>query len=144
MSKETSLRDELKKHGHSVTRARKDVFIELQRSGPCTIAELNSKLSSGMHRASIYRTVQLFEEIGVVRRIQIGWKYKLELSDIFNDHHHHAHCVSCYKILSLPLNNQLERLIMIDAEKQGFEITEHNVELYGYCQQCQTKKTPDE
>lgn len=143
-SNKNALIEKLKHHGYSSTKARIAVFMELQQNGPCSILELYSNLDTLLHRASIYRVIKLFEELGIVRRIQIGWKYKLELSDIFNDHHHHAHCISCQAIISLPLNNHLERLIFDDAEKQNFKVTGHNVELYGYCEQCHTKKmTPD-
>lgn len=144
MSRQTTLHDVLKQNGYHLTSARTQVFSALKSSGPCTITDIHSAVATSVHRASIYRAIRLFEELGIVRRIQIGWKYKLELSDVFNDHHHHAHCISCHTIISLPLNNRLERLIFDDAEKQKFKIAEHNVELYGYCEQCRTKKTPDE
>src|SRR5690606_16614132 len=79
----------LKQHGYSVTLGRMMVFKALWRQPPIEIGSLFKKLDGGLDRASLYRTIRLFEQIGVVHRISIGWKYKIELAEAFNHHHHH-------------------------------------------------------
>lgn len=42
--------------------------------------ELYDLAKGHLDRASLYRIITVFERIGIVRRINIGWKYKIELS----------------------------------------------------------------
>lgn len=88
-------------------------------------------------RASVYRTITLFEKIGVVQRLQIGWKYKLELSNNFHHHHHHFSCRLCGQIIPMPEDRQLESRLQKVAKQQGFKIEEHQLEIQGICQNCQ-------
>lgn len=133
------LQHELRHNGHSVTNSRLLVCQTLAKHAPIGMREVITQLDGEVDRASIYRIIALFEELGIVRKIPIGWKYKLELSDKFTHHHHHAHCLSCKRIITLPEDKLLEQLIEKTAEKQGFAITDHHIELHGYCSNCQQK-----
>jgi Fe2+ or Zn2+ uptake regulation protein len=86
----------LHQHGYSVTKPRKAVFAAMQYHEPQTISELVQGCI-GVDRASIYRTIELYERLAIVQRLHLGWKYKLELTDNFTSHHHHATCVECSK-----------------------------------------------
>lgn len=99
--------------------------------------ELSMDLSSVMDRASIYRTVALFEELGIVVRVQQGWKYKIELSDIFSPHHHHISCTNCGRILSFNEPEGLEDLLNEIAVTGGFTHQFHSLEISGLCPECQ-------
>ncbi len=87
--------------GHSLTRARLAVFRALQDKEPLAMAEVARACAGKADRASVYRAVALFEELGIVKRLQIGWKYKLELSDAFHHHHHHLTCLKCGRVDTL-------------------------------------------
>lgn len=87
-------------------------------------------------RASIYRTVALFEKLGIVQRLQIGWKYKLELTDSFIHHHHHLSCSQCGKIVALPENADLEAALLALATSRGFSAQDHQLEIRGLCGDC--------
>jgi Fur family peroxide stress response transcriptional regulator len=126
----------LKQHGYSTTKTRQAVFGALIDSGPLTMAQLVNKVHSVADRTSVYRTVGLFEKLGIINRLQIGWKYKLELSDLFTDHHHHATCLQCGTVLSLDENPQLEAKINNLAKSVGFHPTNHSLEIRGLCQDC--------
>ena len=126
----------LKKSGHSVTQVRQDVFSALMDSGPITMAQLTNKVQARVDRASVYRTIALFEKLGIVNRLQIGWKYKLELSDLFADHHHHATCLQCGKVLSLNEDEVLEANIHKLAQTVGFTPQSHSLEIRGLCPTC--------
>lgn len=127
----------LKKSGHSVTKSRQAVFNALTDTGPITMAQLVNKVRAHADRASVYRTVELFEKLGIVNRLQIGWKYKLELSDLFTEHHHHATCLQCGTILSLDEDEMLEQGISQLAQSAGFQLTAHSLEIRGICKTCQ-------
>ena len=87
-------------------------------------------------RASVYRAVDLFERLGIVQRLNTGWKYKLELSDKFAEHHHHLTCLRCGRTIAMN-EGELEQLIGRLAEKHGFLPTAHQIEIQGLCAECQ-------
>lgn len=126
----------LKERGYSVTRARQAVFNALTDAGPITMAQLVNKVQAHADRASVYRTVELFEKLGIINRLQIGWKYKLELSDVFTEHHHHATCLQCGKVIALEEDEALESGIQKLAESASFTATKHTLEIHGICVQC--------
>ena len=88
-------------------------------------------------RASVYRTIQLFEQLGVVQRLQIGWKYKLELSDKFSTHHHHLSCVKCGSTIAIDEDAALEQRMRLLAKQHGFLPQDHQLEIRGLCESCQ-------
>jgi Fur family ferric uptake transcriptional regulator len=97
--------------------------------------ELINKTPAMMDRASVYRTVTLFEKLGIVQRINIGWKYRIELSDKFADHHHHLVCTKCSKIIPIDADN-LEVFIEQVAAQNKFKAINHQVEIQGLCNKC--------
>jgi Fur family ferric uptake transcriptional regulator len=126
----------LKENGLSVTRQRLYVFKLLEGSEPLSMHELYVSAKGHLDRASLYRIIATFEELGVVQRINIGWKYKLELSDTFAEHHHHLTCLKCQRII--PINeSELEAFIKNVSDTYAFTPSDHQVEIQGYCKNCQ-------
>jgi Fur family transcriptional regulator, ferric uptake regulator len=132
----TRFEDVLKKQGLNLTETRKLVFRTLQGKEPQTMAELIEACWRQIDRASVYRTITLFERLGIVKRLQIGWKYRLELSDDFQHHHHHLTCQICGRTTALPEDNELEKRLSQLAAKQGFAMRDHQLEIQGICQKC--------
>ncbi len=131
----TTLTGYLKNHGYSLTRQRQALFDLLDGKEPVSMRELSEAARPHMDRASVYRTIEIFERIGVVRRVHIGWKYKIELSDAFAGHHHHLTCLSCKKII--PINEQaLETFIENLSSSYNFLPKDHQIEIQGYCSAC--------
>lgn len=122
----------------SITKPRLVVFNTLIKLQPCNMPTLISNTKSLVDRASVYRTVELFEKLGIVHRIAIGWKYKLELSDIFQAHHHHMVCLQCGKTIHIHGDSHIEKDISDIASKHAFVIVAHQLELQGYCKNCHT------
>jgi Fur family transcriptional regulator, ferric uptake regulator len=129
----------LKEQGHSLTKTRQQVFNALADSDALSMNQLVRKLQHKMDRASIYRTIELFERLGIVNRLQIGWKYKLELSEEFAGHHHHAACMNCGKVVAFEESPELEADIHDLAKQLGFNLTSHSLELRGLCPECQAQ-----
>lgn len=125
----------LRDNGHSLTRTRQAVFAALDTDDPITMHDLVQRCD-GIDRASVYRSVALFEEIGIVRRLYTGWKYKIELSDRFGLHHHHATCAKCGRIIPLEEDVALESALRRLAERHAFRISGHEIELTGLCEEC--------
>lgn len=91
--------------------------------------------ATGVDRASVYRTIELFERLGIVLRVNIGWKYKLELSEMFSDHHHHLSCIECGKVIAMN-EGALEEVIERLSSEHGFKPVTHQVEVQGVCRKC--------
>ena len=127
--------DTLREAGYSVTSARRRVFKAMQNQGPLTMHEVIER-SKGVDRASVYRTIDLFEEVGIVERLQSGWKYRLELSDPFHEHHHHATCLNCGRSFDIPEDTRLEVRLYEVADLIDFQLERHQLELQGYCKDC--------
>lgn len=125
----------LRANGHSITATRSMVFGAIKAHGPLTISDLVARCS-GTDRASVYRSVQLFETLGIARRLYSGWKYKVELTDIFGHHHHHATCSICGRIIPLAEDEALEMALKHLAAQHGFALNGHEIELNGVCEQC--------
>jgi Fur family ferric uptake transcriptional regulator len=126
----------LKKNNASLTKPRKAVFNLLLNKEPQSMQVLVKRAESSVNRATVYRTIELFEQLGIVHRLNIGWKYKIELSDVFLGHHHHFHCSNCGKTFTLPPNTMLETMIDSAVAKEGYSPRGHNLEIYGLCQNC--------
>lgn len=133
------LSETLKQHGYSLTQPRRALFSALQSGTPRTMRQLTLDLASVMDRASIYRNVDLFEELGIVTRLQTGWKYKIELSDLFSPHHHHITCTNCGKVVSFDEPDGFDTLLTQIALTHGYTAENHSLEITGRCRQCRSR-----
>lgn len=126
----------LSKNNASLTKPRKIIFDLLLGQGPQTMQVLTKRAEGKADRATVYRTMELFEKHGIVHRLNIGWKYKYELSDVFMEHHHHFYCSNCGKSYDLPANPMLETMIDSITSKEGFTPRGHQIEVFGLCPRC--------
>jgi Fur family ferric uptake transcriptional regulator len=131
----------LRDRGYSTTKARLFVCELLWNHEPQSMRELTERAAGIIDRASLYRTIDLFEKLGIVQRIYIGWKYKVELSDAFVHHHHHISCLGCGKIVAITEEHEIEQLIHELAAKHGFTADNHQLEVRGYCASCSERPT---
>lgn len=128
----------LKQAGYSTTVPRTVVFKTLANNQRLSIAELYKSCPT-VDRATIYRTVALFEQLGIVQRIQQGWKYQLELSATYSHHHHHLICNHCGLIQEVHEDTALEARIVDLARQKKFTPHDHQIEIRGLCRTCQAK-----
>jgi Fe2+ or Zn2+ uptake regulation protein len=126
----------LKENGYSVTTARLAVCEALWDKEPQSMHDLAATLADTIDRASLYRVISLFERLGIVQRIYIGWKYKVELSDIFAHHHHHISCLNCGMVIPIQEEAQIETMLAAIARRYNFLPKSHMLEIQGYCQSC--------
>jgi len=126
----------LQKSGLRNTTARQTVFSVLKKTGAVSTGSLITKTSPTLDRASVYRTLNLFRELGVVQDVVIAGRRKIELTDMFSPHHHHIACETCGKTIAIhdeAFEHQIERL----ARSHGFRHTAHSFEVTGHCANCQ-------
>ena len=87
-------------------------------------------------RASIYRALEQFEELGLLRRVEvIRGTAAYERVEPSGHHHHHAICRRCGRMEPFE-NPALERAIDRSSAEVDFEISEHDVVLRGLCGRC--------
>lgn len=119
-----------------VTKSRTTVFELLDQNQPQSIRDI-LKLSKGsVDRVSLYRNIDLFEKLGIVHRVYIGWKYKLELTDHFVAHHHHLSCLNCGKVIDIEDEGNISSFIHHVVTKYDFTPVRHQFEIEGYCKTC--------
>jgi Fur family transcriptional regulator, ferric uptake regulator len=130
------VRTTLKEARSSATHSRLAVFSNLAQHGPMSVGSLATHMRKDVDRATVYRTVELFEKLGIVNRIWHGFKHQVELSEIFTPHHHHALCQQCGNTIDIA-SPELEAALTGLAKKHRFLTLNHSVELTGYCSNCQ-------
>ena len=88
-----------------------------------------NKFDSKISIATVYRTVKLFEEAGIVAKHDFkGTKARYEQST--REHHDHLIDVNTGKITEF-VNDDIEKLQKQVAEKLGYKLVDHRLELYG-------------
>lgn len=125
-------------NGYRITEAREDTFKLLIGPEPQSMREIIAKADGKVDRVSVYRSIELFEKLGIAYRIYIGWKYKLELSDEFVAHHHHLSCLNCGKVIDIEDEQHIDEFIESVASRVGFKPRRHQFEVDGYCSDCQS------
>ena len=144
---EEKVKDLLREKGLKVTSQRLMVLNILSAHGDehLTVEEIYD-LAKGespeIGLATIYRTVQVLLELHVIEKVTFddGFaRYELNGEETGSGHrHHHAICTQCGKVYSLEtdLLDTLEKQVF---ESLGFEVTDHEVKLYGLCSACRRK-----
>lgn len=135
----THLKTLLRTYGYSLTKARWLVF-QAFTANPTTNARLGDKLDGRVDRASVYRTIAIFEKTDVIRRIWNGFKSQIELSDEFVPHHHHAQCRVCGTHIAID-SPAIEAELVKAAHEIGFNLEDHHIELIGICKPCAKSTT---
>ena len=88
-----------------------------------------SKLDSKISIATVYRTVKLFEEAGIIAKHDFkGTKARYEQTT--QEHHDHLIDVNTGEIIEF-VNEDIEKLQNKVAEKLGYKLVDHRLELYG-------------
>ena len=88
-----------------------------------------SKLDSKISIATVYRTVKLFEEAGIISKHDFkGNKSRYE--QVPEEHHDHLIDVNSGEITEF-VNEEIEKLQKQVAEKLGYKLVDHRLELYG-------------
>ena len=88
-----------------------------------------SKIDSKISIATVYRTVKLFEEAGILAKHDFkGGKARYD--ELSESHHDHLIDIKTGEIIEF-VDDEIEKLQKKVAEKYGYELVDHKLELYG-------------
>ena len=135
----------LKDNGLKVTRQR---MVVLEAIASCPeehltaeeIYELVKVDCPEIGLATVYRTIQLLNELHLIDRINFDDGFvRYEIGNATNrelkHHHHHLICKNCGRGISFQ-DDLLEELEEKIAQTTGFFVVDHEVKLYGFCVEC--------
>ncbi|MFQ5704102.1 MAG: Fur family transcriptional regulator [Gemmatimonadales bacterium] len=106
-----------------------------------SVGDLEALLSSGairIGRATIYRTLELMLEAGLIREHDFDEGFKRYEAVTAKGHHEHLICMDCGRVVEFS-SERLERMKVLIAEEYGFRHHHHRLEIYGVCRECQGK-----
>ena len=125
--------------GHRLTEPRRIVASALdQRNGHFTAADLVADARSrqpGIGRATVFRALELFMELGVIERIDLptGDHAYVVCEPA---HHHHVVCSRCGRSTEID-DRGIRAITKKIAKRTGYRIDRHRLELFGLCKSCQ-------
>ncbi|MDA7948009.1 MAG: transcriptional repressor [Hyphomicrobiaceae bacterium] len=88
-----------------------------------------SSVDSNISLSTVYRTVRLFEEAGILERHEFG-DGRARYEQVAKEHHDHLIDIRTGKVIEFQ-NEQVEKLQEAIARELGYELVDHRLELYG-------------
>ena len=146
MATQSTLVTTLERAGYRVTAPRRTVVgLVAGRSGHFTAADLVDEARArrlGIGRATIFRALDLLLELGILERLDLpsGEHAYVRCEPI---HHHHVVCSGCGRATEID-DAGLRAVVDTIAERTGYEIDKHRLELFGRCPDCRaaTEEVP--
>ncbi|MDD3297047.1 MAG: transcriptional repressor [Candidatus Omnitrophica bacterium] len=113
-----------------------DVYLEVHKKYP------------GVGLATVYRTLELLVQMGVVSKSDFGdgrARYEMNKGPEGQRHHHHLVCSNCGLVIDYAdfIDEEAKLLKKVErglSEKYKFEINSHLMQFYGLCEKCKGKK----
>lgn len=154
MSREISidyniLKEDLKKKGYKLTPQRRavvDTIVE-NEGKHLTAEEIYDEVKKNCQEiglATVYRTIALLEEIGVVSRLHLNdgcSRYELVHSDEHHMHHHLI-CNKCNVVIEVQ-DDLLEEIEKRISKEYKFIILDHSLKFFGHCKRCQESSSDE-
>ena len=131
----------LKEKGLRYTRQREDVLRKiLETKGHFEIEDIVldfKKQSLDVSRSTVYRTLNILKELGIVNEV-IKYKNKTLYEVALKEHHDHLVCEKCGRIIEFH-SEEIEELQNKICKDYNFKPTFHRLEIYGVCEDCRKK-----
>lgn len=138
--KEKQIFDEYIRRKNLRHSARRDIILKvfLENKGHLTADELyrlTTEIDPGIGFATIYRTLKHLCKSGLSRELK-GEDGISRYEHLYGRRHHdHLICSVCGKFTEVS-DSRIEKLQEELAQKEGFTIIWHKLELYGICRKC--------
>jgi len=139
-------------HGYKLTLSRQAILEVLSNTSKHLSAE---EIYLQVHKiypqaglSTVYRTLELLVEIGLVLKFDFGdgrARYELSGGPKGERHHHHLVCTGCGRVIDYTdfIDKEIELLKRTEkglSKKYNFDITDHLIQFYGFCDRCRNKK----
>ena len=136
----SELADHLRRRHRKLTAPRQAILGALrQQARPLSNKEVLGALKSGdCDLATVYRSMHLLEEMGLVKRFDLGdgvARFKL-LRPGDDGHQHHLVCTDCANVVEVE-ECALAELEQRVAARNGFKAVTHRLDFFGLCPACQ-------
>ncbi len=145
MSCEEIFLKELRARGYRLTPQREIVLAVMHHMDrPATVDEIFQKVqerSSSLDISTVYRTLDLLQEFGLVMAMDKGERQIFYEYVGVHKPHVHLTCKSCGDIIGVELEPYAEAIQQVQADFH-FEILLDNMTIPGICEKCRTKFEP--
>ena len=136
------LKERIKHKHYKLTNQRQVIlqaFLDADDNHLCAddVFALVKKVAPEVGLATIYRTLDLFTELDLLKRLDFGDgknRYELNNEDLAH-FHHHLICMKCGDVKEFE-DDMLESLESIIEKKLNFKTMDHQLKVYGYCSDC--------
>lgn len=132
--------EKLTKAGCRISNPRR-IVVEILNStkvplAPRELIEKAHEDRKGIGMVSVYRALELLTNLGITRRVVLedGSQGYVLASE---GHHHHIICRNCERVMEFSGANDLDELAERVHEETGFEVSDHMLQFYGLCSECQ-------
>jgi Fur family ferric uptake transcriptional regulator len=134
--------EQLRLHGQKITKQRLGILAVLETADtPLTAQDIHLRLNLEQFPISlstVYRNLdRLLAEELIVK--QGFYNDKCQYAIKRSEHFHSLICLACRKVVTIE-ECPLEQFSRDLGRREGFQITEHHMELYGYCPECVRKE----
>lgn len=144
--KQEQLKKLLKENGLKIT-IQRIAILEVLENGQdqhFTAEEIYDKVKQDypdIGLATVYRTIQALAERKIIEKLNLddGYvRYEISKKNKADNlhHHHHLICLNCGAVLSFK-DDLLEELEERIYKTKGFRVLDHEVKLFGYCENCE-------
>ena len=134
----TDWREKLREKGYRLTPQRELILQAVERLGHATpdevLAEVR-KQSTAVNASTVYRTLEVLEELGLIRHAHLSDRAPTYHSTSEHEHFHLV-CRNCHKVISVdpevlePLSDRLQEL-------HGFVPDVGHLTIFGRCESCE-------
>ena len=136
-------RQYLREHHQPITKQRdlvaQIVFLAEDHLSVEGIRRELKQRSERVGMATVYRTLDLLVESGLVRSHEFGEGFRRYEAIAGQSDHEHLICEQCGRVVEFQ-NDRLERMLPIIADEHAFQHRRHRVEIYGVCRDCRQQE----
>ncbi|PWH20598.1 MAG: transcriptional repressor [Ardenticatenia bacterium] len=136
------LAEALRRAGYKLTAPRKAIIQVLEQEGEHLssgeVLMLGRQIYPLLSRATVYRTLGLLTDLGLIRPILLKEKDTAQRYVTSEGGHHHLVCSTCGTVFEFERCNA-DYLAAELAERFDFQIRSHLLEFYGTCHACQMR-----
>lgn len=108
--------------------------VLLSSSGPITAEDIHLRVNE-MSLSTVYRTVETLCNKHILAKHTIQDSDKFYYDIVTEKHHHYAICLGCKSM------RYIDHCPVHTSDIDGFTVTGHKLELYGYCNKCKNKNS---